>query len=81
MIIDIEKENIFVKSKSTGITYQVYKIKVDGRKIKEYLIENIPQYRPSRLEWWSATHFEDMYRISSCSCCCCKCICSKIKID
>lgn len=81
MIIDIEKENIFVTSISTGIQYQVLAFKLRNNKVIEYLIDNKhADMWHSGIQWWKASHFYNMVKITPCVDCCCKRKCKKCEV-
>lgn len=64
MLINVEKENLVVKSKITKREYQVYKINIEDNKITDYLICNL-----GVMELWDSKRFYPLENISCCLCC------------
>lgn len=67
MLINVEKENIIVKSKVTGRKYKVYKINIEHNKVVDYMI-----YNQGCMELWDAKRFYELGTVSCCiTCPCC----------
>ncbi len=58
MIIYKAKDGIWVRSKYTGIAYEVEAMKIENNKIKEIFIENESNLYGTRKEWWKFNHFD-----------------------
>ena len=66
MLINVEKENIIVKSKVTGRKYKVYKINIEHNKVTDYKI-----YNQGDMEWWDAKRFHELEVEGFCTTCPC----------
>lgn len=66
MLINVEKENIIVKSKVTGRKYKVYKINIEHNKVADYMI-----YNQGKMEFWDAKRFYELGTTSCCTTCPC----------
>lgn len=58
MIIYKAKDGIWVRSKYTGIAYEVEAMKIENNKIKEVFIENESDLYGIRKEWWKFNRFD-----------------------
>ena len=66
MLINVDKENIVVKSKVTGRKYKVYKINIEHNKVVDYMI-----YNQGCMELWDAKRFYELGTVSCCNTCPC----------
>lgn len=66
MLINVEKENIIVKSKVTGRKYKVYKINIEHNKVVDYMI-----YNQGKMELWDAKRFYELGTVNCCTTCPC----------